>query len=226
MTFQVLGIPQQAFLTVAEAVSHTGEVEAAITTVGASLGFERCQVESMPAAPDASTVAVWLHRGTAQAFGDVSQFPQKIRITQGAGVAAAVPDAVHVITSSHFATYRSLPGQSDEFMLVSARGLLKEDIQPHEGDEAIIQNLNMRIDDIEWGNGVRGVDVRVRNCLASMGINFIWQLLERFQTERAFDKVNVKHLGPKTKLPIKETLRKLGLGFGMKFPDGFVGSTQ
>ena len=67
-----------------------------------------------------------------------------------------------------------------------------------------------------------------KHALSFVGIEFVWQLLERYETEEAFDKAHIQSIGRggKTKTGIKDAIRKLGLSFGMEFPAGFVKRTK
>jgi DNA-directed RNA polymerase subunit alpha len=67
------------------------------------------------------------------------------------------------------------------------------------------ENLFKRVDELE-------LSVRSQNCLQNAGIEYIWQLVEKTETEM----LKTKNFGRKSLNEIKEILQELGLQLGMK----------
>lgn len=168
----------------------------------------------MPAAPDASAVAAWLHRSTAQTFGDFPSFSLRMKINVGSGEVgekSAIPDPVHLVTSSHFATYRSGLERPQEFVLESARTMVSKDRDRDTYPDAVYA----RIDQLD-------MSTRLANCLERAGLEFIYQVVEMTgQNFYRFVHTKTQGFGNKTARELEGILRQNGLSFGMKFPSGF-----
>ncbi|MBN1335577.1 MAG: DNA-directed RNA polymerase subunit alpha [Deltaproteobacteria bacterium] len=76
-----------------------------------------------------------------------------------------------------------------------------------EDSEQMSDNLFKRVDELE-------LSVRAANCLQNAGIEYIYQLVERTETEM----LKTKNFGRKSLNEIKEILAELGLSLGMKLP--------
>ncbi len=76
-----------------------------------------------------------------------------------------------------------------------------------EESEEMSDNLFKRVDELE-------LSVRAANCLQNAGIEYIYQLVERTETEM----LKTKNFGRKSLNEIKEILAELGLSLGMKLP--------
>ncbi len=72
-------------------------------------------------------------------------------------------------------------------------------------DTQFNENLFKRVDELE-------LSVRSQNCLQNAGIEFIWQLVEKTETEM----LKTKNFGRKSLNEIKEILQELGLQLGTK----------
>lgn len=138
--------------------------------------------------------------------------------------ASGLTGGVNLVSSTHFAMYERETESPDVFRMISAEVLAAKASATNVSaarDETIIKNLNTKIDDIEWGAMAECINARTINCLKNIGIEFVWQFLERFPTARDFDEAKIIKIGPKIKCQMKKALKKLGLSFGIKFPDGF-----
>jgi len=61
------------------------------------------------------------------------------------------------------------------------------------------------------------LSVRSTNCLQNAGIEFMWQLVEKSESEM----LKTKNFGRKSLNEIKEILADHGLSLGMQLPAGF-----
>ena len=112
-----------------------------------------------------------------------------------------------------------------EDALAFSAKILKEQLQPFinfaEEEEPVVEeaetelhelneNLFRRVDELE-------LSVRSTNCLQNAGIEFMWQLVEKSESEM----LKTKNFGRKSLNEIKEILADHGLSLGMQLPAGF-----
>jgi hypothetical protein len=91
--------------------------------------------------------------------------------------------------------------------ILKKNALLPEETVDTEQDKtALLTNLNKKIDDLD-------ISVRSANCLQNVGIEFVYQLVEKTEEEL----LESKNFGKKSLREIKEILEGMGLGLGMKF---------
>ncbi len=74
--------------------------------------------------------------------------------------------------------------------------------------ERLIENLNRSVEELE-------LSVRSANCLKNSNIQYIWQLVQKSETEM----LKTKNFGRKSLNEIKEILTGMNLHFGMKLED-------
>lgn len=78
------------------------------------------------------------------------------------------------------------------------------------GDLELFKKLSMPVADLE-------LSVRASNCLESGRVNWIWELVQKTETDlmelRAFGRTSLRE--------VKKKLEDMGLALGMKLPDGF-----
>ena len=113
-------------------------------------------------------------------------------------------------------------GDSVKFILKSAGVLAATGDSPESQmtPEQIAKKLNTKTHELQLPKGSR------KNILGNAGMEYIWQLLERYSTEEEFIQHRINQLGAQPKLNIIQAIKALGLSFGMKFPEGFVGKTD
>jgi DNA-directed RNA polymerase subunit alpha len=79
-----------------------------------------------------------------------------------------------------------------------------------EPSEPINEALYRRVDELE-------LTVRSANCLQNAGIEFIWQLVQKSES----DMLKTKNFGRKSLAEIKDVLAELELALGMRLPEHF-----
>jgi DNA-directed RNA polymerase subunit alpha len=92
--------------------------------------------------------------------------------------------------------------------LVDAGG--SADVGQDEPSEPINEALYRRVDELE-------LTVRSANCLQNAGIEFIWQLVQKSES----DMLKTKNFGRKSLAEIKDVLAELELSLGMRLPEHF-----
>lgn len=92
--------------------------------------------------------------------------------------------------------------------LVDAGGSM--DAGADEPSEPINEALYRRVDELE-------LTVRSANCLQNAGIEFIWQLVQKSES----DMLKTKNFGRKSLAEIKDVLAELELSLGMRLPEHF-----
>lgn len=92
--------------------------------------------------------------------------------------------------------------------LVDAGSL--SDAGADEPSEPINEALYRRVDELE-------LTVRSANCLQNAGIEFIWQLVQKSES----DMLKTKNFGRKSLAEIKDVLAELELSLGMRLPEHF-----
>jgi len=92
--------------------------------------------------------------------------------------------------------------------LVDAGSL--SDTGSDEPSEPINEALYRRVDELE-------LTVRSANCLQNAGIEFIWQLVQKSES----DMLKTKNFGRKSLAEIKDVLAELDLSLGMRLPEHF-----
>lgn len=92
--------------------------------------------------------------------------------------------------------------------LVDAGNL--SDAGSDEPSEPINEALYRRVDELE-------LTVRSANCLQNAGIEFIWQLVQKSES----DMLKTKNFGRKSLAEIKDVLSELDLSLGMRLPEHF-----
>jgi DNA-directed RNA polymerase subunit alpha len=84
------------------------------------------------------------------------------------------------------------------------------DAAADEPSEPINEALYRRVDELE-------LTVRSANCLQNAGIEFIWQLVQKSES----DMLKTKNFGRKSLGEIKDVLGELELSLGMRLPEHF-----
>jgi len=85
------------------------------------------------------------------------------------------------------------------------------DLNYSESDEEINENLLKPIEDLE-------LNVRASNCLKSHDIKYVWQLVQKTDT----DLLNTRNFGKQSLKEIKAALKQLGLSLGMTFDEKYI----
>ncbi len=80
-----------------------------------------------------------------------------------------------------------------------------------EQDEKLNENLFKTVDELE-------LNVRASNCLLAHNIRYIWELVQKTDSEL----LNTKNFGKQSLKEIKESLKQLGLNLGMTFSDSQI----
>ncbi len=80
-----------------------------------------------------------------------------------------------------------------------------------EKEEQLNENLLKTVDELE-------LNVRASNCLLAHNIKYIWELVQKSDSEL----LNTKNFGKQSLREIKDSLKQLGLNLGMKFSDNQI----
>ncbi len=82
------------------------------------------------------------------------------------------------------------------------------DVEEDEKEEQLNENLLKTVDELE-------LNVRASNCLLAHDIKYIWELVQKSDSEL----LNTKNFGKQSLREIKDSLKQLGLNLGMNFTD-------
>ena len=85
------------------------------------------------------------------------------------------------------------------------------DMDEGEKEEELNENLLKTVDELE-------LNVRASNCLLAHDIKYIWELVQKTDSEL----LNTKNFGKQSLREIKDSLKQLGLNLGMTFSDNQV----